>query len=148
MTGQVRESHLKLICCPAFQDTLTLYQIIALDAYYDQRQISHVKIQANVIYTYEFPGMSEVRDILQTALQDLDTKVERIEKAVKRKLQDADQNNQHDLFSGAGGYMSGDQPVHNQQAANTNSVDDIDPAAVARRLDKAIDRVEQLLKEG
>ena len=91
--------------------------------------------------------MSEVRSILQSALKDLDAKVERIEQVLEHKLQKAEQE-QQDLFAGHTANISHEQTLQNQDAANANGDNDIDPAAVTRRLDTAIARVEQLLKEG
>ena len=91
--------------------------------------------------------MSEVREILQSAIRDLDTKVVRIETLMENKLGRAEQD-QQDLFAGNTAFISSEQTVQSQDAANANSeAGDIDPAVVARKLDKAIERVEELLKE-
>jgi hypothetical protein len=92
-------------------------------------------------------AMSEVRTILQDALKELDSSVDRIEQAVTQKLQKHEES-QHDLFAVNTAHAANKEAVQNRDVANTNDVQDVDPAAVARKLDKAISRVEQVLKEG
>ena len=96
-----------------------------------------------IILIYGTLEMNEVSDILQSALRDLDAGVARLEKVLEQKIQKSHQA-QQDLFSA--------QSLQNKDAANTNETEDeadnIDSEAIVRRLDKAIERVEQLLREG
>lgn len=89
--------------------------------------------------------MSEARDILHDALKNLDSKVERIEQVLERRLNNAGPD-QHDLFAGNEAHLSQEDRDMNSDG-HGDSESDIDPAAVARKLDKAIARVEQLLRE-